>query len=129
MDSWQAQYAFWSSFGIPAYNELSSIDEEEGDVKFPHISYTPASASFDAPFQANASLWYKSESWEAISKKADEIQDAIGDGITTPIDGGMLWIKPPTSTQFAQPTSSGYDTRQVKRMYLTCEMEIIKTMR
>lgn len=127
MDSWQAQYSFWSSFSIPAINELSSIEEREEDIPFPHLTYTPISAVFDVPFQANASLWYKSNSWEAISKKADEILAYIGTGRTMPIEGGILWVKPPSTMQFAQPTASGYDDRQVKRMYLTCEMEIIKT--
>ena len=131
MDRWQAQYDFWNGFGLPAYNENTAIEvkddeDDENKIPYPHLTYLPNGASFDVPFQTHASLYYRSERWDAISQKADEIEAAIGTGITMPIDDGILWIKPPLATPFAQPMASGQDTRQIKRMFLTVEMEIIK---
>lgn len=128
-DRWQAQYDFWSSFNLPAFNENTSIEANEQDVPYPHLTYLPNGGSFDVPFQTHASLWYRSESWKDISQKADEIEEYIGQGITLPIDDGIIWIKPPTSVPFAQPMASGQDDKQIKRIYLTVEVEIINTMR
>lgn len=127
-DRWQAQYNFWSSFDLPAYNENTTADANEV-VPYPHLTYMPNASSFDVPFQTHASLWYKSESWKEISQKADQIEAYIGEGLTLPIDDGIIWIKPPTSVPFAQPMSSGQENAQIKRIFLTVEIEIINTMR
>lgn len=126
MDRWQAQYNFWHGFGLPTYNENTSIEAEDDEIPYPHLTYLPNGAPFDVPFQTHASLYYHSEAWDAISKKADEIEAAIGTGLTIPIDGGILWVKLPTATPFAQPMASGQEDRLIKRIFLTVEMEIIK---
>ena len=73
MDSWQAQDAFWNSFGIPAYEE-STVPE---DVKMPYITYSAEYGFFEVETQLTASIWYEGRSWRDISKKATEIRDRI----------------------------------------------------
>ena len=123
MNRWQAQYEFWSSFDLPAFNEQTSIDEDE--EQFPHLTYEATGGELDQMTQVQASLWYKSDSWEAISLKADEIETAIGTGLTIPVDNGVMWVHKSNTTPFAQPVDSGYTSSQVKRINLTVEIEFL----
>ena len=40
MDRYEAQYAFWSSFGVPAYEQNSVPDLD--DLTFPYITFEAA---------------------------------------------------------------------------------------
>lgn len=129
MNTWQAQYDFWSSFGLPAYNEFTSIDEElvnEQD-KFPYLTYEAFSGVYDQVRAVNVSLWYRSATWEDISLKADQIGTAIGEGVTLPVDSGMMWIHKSNTTPFAQPVDTGYADKQIKRINLLVEIECLKS--
>jgi hypothetical protein len=58
----------------------------------PYITYQliePDSLS-EASFYAR--VWYYDTSFEAISAKVDAIRHAIGNGVSIPIDGGVVWI-------------------------------------
>lgn len=124
MNKWQAQYSFWSRFGIPAYNEQTSIDASL--EQYPYISYEAVSGEIDQVATVNASLWYKSNSWEAISLKADEIERSIEyGGVTVPTDTGMMWVHKSNTTPFAQPMDSGFGNNQIKRINLTVEIEFL----
>lgn len=73
MDKWQALHDFWSGFGIPAYDETDIPD----DAVMPYITYTASVSPFESYDLLTASVWYRSTSWEAISKKVEEISKAI----------------------------------------------------
>lgn len=97
MDKAQALHGFWSSFGLPAYDE-STVP---GTAELPYITYEVSTGALDEPVMLSASIWYKSTSWAAISQKSDAIGDYVGyGGVTLPYDGGLLWIK--RSAPFAQ---------------------------
>lgn len=123
MDRWQTQQAFWSSFGLPAYDEQTTFDEGTLPA-YPHITYESASGIIGQTLNISASLWYRSDSWEEIKKKADEILASIVE-MRGPlkIDGGFFWIRIPESTRFAQPMASGSSDEKIKRIYLTVEAE------
>lgn len=91
MDKAQAITSFWNSFGWTAYDEYTTPDE---DVPDRHITYDFAADNLDSPIALHATIWDRSTSWEAVSKKADEIAEAI-DSMTSPIriDDGYVWIK------------------------------------
>lgn len=110
MDKSQALHAFWSSFGLPAYDMYSVPD----GATMPYITYEAATDDFENDVQLNASLWYRTTSWEQPCKKADEIAAAINEMASpTPIDGGYMWVK--RGTPFAQRMGET-DQENVKRM-------------
>lgn len=119
MDKNQALYSFWSGFDLNAYDPESVPDE----AVMPYITYETRTGKFSEEVQATASLWYRSTSWEAISKKADEIGDAIGlGGATVKYDGGMLWIK--RANAFAQRMTD--EDLSIRRIILTTQIEYIE---
>lgn len=98
MDKAQAIHAFWSSFGIPAYDK-TTVPEDAG---YPRLTYDVSTAQLGTKVALTASLWYHSTTWEDISQKADEISAYIENmnPPATKIDGGRIYIK--GGTPFAQ---------------------------
>lgn len=88
MDKWQFLQTFWGGFGLPAYDESSVPDGAE----MPYITYAAATADFEHPVALTASLWYRSTSWADISRKANEIAEAVALFVPWPIDGGRVRI-------------------------------------
>lgn len=117
MDKVQAIAHFWNSFDIPAYNENSVPD----DAEMPYITFNVVTSDFGEKVLLYAYLWYRSMSWNEITKKMFEISNYIGRGgkMIETNDGG-IWIK--KDTQFGQTTSDEED-RLVKGYYLTIEVE------
>ena len=90
IDKTQALYKFWSSFGLPAYNELTVPDNAE----LPYITYEVATGSLGDIIPLSASIWYNSYSWEEVAKKSDEVAEFIykQDPPGIKIKGGRLYI-------------------------------------
>lgn len=109
MDKAQALYNFWAGFDLPAYDE-NRVPE---DATFPRITYETAVDNFGNEIGLTASLWYKSMSWEEISRKASEIASKISmGGIILKTDDGALWIK--RGTPYAQRMEGSDDsTRRI----------------
>lgn len=111
MDKSQALQEFWSGFKLPAYATGTVPDS----ATLPYITYDVSTDSFDYVINLNASLWYRSMSWEEISKKAEEIAEYIStmQPPTLEIDGGRLYIS--KASPFAQRMSdeSGADIRRI----------------
>ena len=126
MDKWQAQQKFWSSFGLPAYDEQTVFTKkEDGQPDLPHIRYESFGGNIGQQATLSASLWYRDTSMVAIKRKASEIERYIKERepFTIPIDDGYLWIKVPESIPFAQPLGS--DSDNVLRIVLTVEAECL----
>ena len=115
MDRWEAQYSFWSSFVIPAYEENSVPDAD--DIDFPYITYQAVSAPFDGDTVVNASVWTRSTSWRLADSIADAIEIRLKHGgETVSYDGGIVWIT--AETPFAQNMGDPDDDR-IKRKLIT----------
>lgn len=127
MDKWESQYAFWSSFGWPAYEE--NIVFTDGDEPaWPHITYQAMSGVLGQEMVISASLWDRNDSWLRLDKKSDEILKYIvaHEPVLMPIDGGgYLWIKLDNNTPFAQHLASGSDDDTAKRIYITVNAEFL----
>ena len=107
-----AMYQFWSSFGLTAYEENTVPD----DAAFPYITYQLVTDSFDREIPLSASLWYRSESWNGINAKTEEISQKISrGGKIMPCDGGAIWLK--RGQPFAQNMGDESDDL-IKRKYL-----------
>ena len=120
----QALYEFWSSFGLPAYDENSvfAMASQNSAPAFPYITYEVQTDSFnDNGVTLTASLWYRSTSWSAANAKKREISEFISmGGVTAPIDGGAIWIK--RGSPFAQNMGDSSDD-MIKRIVLNVNVE------
>lgn len=118
-------YAFFSSFGIPAYPANAVLNESgEADVILPYLTYTPV---FDAwggePVSLTVNLWYRTESEAIPNAKAQELADAIGmGGKLIPCDEGYIWLK--RGSPWCQNLSDEVD-RFIKRRYLNVTAEYL----
>ena len=114
MDRWEAQYWFWASFGVPAYEQNSVPDLD--DVSFPYLTYEAVSAGFDGDTAVSASVWTRSTSWEQADGLADAIEARLRNGgEVVSYEGGMIWVT--AETPFAQNMGDPDDDR-IKRKVL-----------
>ena len=122
MDKWQAQQAFWSSFGLPAYDELTVPD----DAVMPYITYEAVSGNIGAQTTVSASIWYRSNSWKEISEKAEAIAKAIYEDARTAIqiDGGYMKVRLPNGTMHSDRMEEPTD-KQVRRIRFSVELEFL----
>ena len=121
MDKAQVLYEFWSSFGLPAYDE-SSVPTGELAPSLPYITYNTITDSLGGTIPLHASVWYKSTSWAEITQKTDDIAEFIGGGLEFDVDGGYVTIY--RVTPFAQRMSDPSDDL-IRRMYLTVQAEFL----
>ena len=120
MTALQAIQAFWSSFGLSAYDEHSVPYKTE----FPYITYTISEDFFDHPVAESVSLWYHSPSWAAIIEKGEQIAEFISrGGRMVGYDGGTIWIK--RGSPWAQRLDDPSDD-MIRRLVLNIEYEFIQ---
>lgn len=118
MDAEQAIHAFWSSFGLTAYDENSVPD----DAQLPYITYSISFDSFDYAVGLSASIWYQTTSWQSPTEKIHEIEQAIKNGGTMlPTDNGAVWIR--KASPFYQRVGN-VDT-SIKRVYINVTAEYV----
>lgn len=119
MDKAQALYSFWSGFTLPAYDENSVPDT----AVMPYITYSTITDSFENVVNLSGSLYYKSMSWAAISKKAEEIADYITTGgKVIKLDSGYVWIC--RGVPFAQRMGEENDDT-VRRIVINLQAEYL----
>ena len=121
MDKWQAQHDFWSSFGVPAYEEHSVPDDKKNE--FPRITYESATSVFETIVPITASIWTRSTSWA----RADEITNAIEQHIKSmgcPVINGGRYRVFIGDTTFAQSMDDPNDD-QIKRKLIQVNFEFM----
>lgn len=118
MNKEQALHNFWSSFGIPAYDESSVPD----NATEPYITYSVATGSLDDIVGMTATIWYRSTSWQEITHKKDEVAEVVGvGGRRIKLDNGYAWLC--RGSTFAQRISSEDD--MVRAYYLQLQAEFL----
>lgn len=93
-------YEFWSGFGIPAYPEYAVPD----DAQLPYITYETKEPAWRDTALYTVRVWYRDTSFEAISRKVDEISNAIGEGCTFALENGFIWLFKDELFMQMQPT-------------------------
>lgn len=123
MTKMQALYTFFSSFGLPAYEE-NSIYSPDVAPTMPYITYSVNTDSFGGgDIGLTCSVWYRSTSWKDLESKADEIAKKIGyGGIILTIDNGYIWLK--RGSPFTQSMGDPSDDL-VKRKYINISAEYL----
>ena len=118
MDKEQALHAFWSQFGVTAYDE-STVPE--GAV-LPRITYEVMTDNFGKTNALTASIWDKSRSWGSVTTILHRIENTLGmGGQTIRYSNGMLWVK--RAMPFARRMSDPDDS--IRRIVMTIEVEYI----
>lgn len=122
MDRWEALYQFWSSFGVPAYEENSVPDLDQ--VTFPYITYEAKVGGWEEPVACTASIWDESYSWAAADRLSDTIESAIRLSDPVAYNGGMyrVWIG---DTPFSQNMGDP-DNDKIKRKVLNVNFEFMQ---
>ena len=124
MNKAQAIQSFWSSFGIPAYDQstIPNADSPDHRPEPPYITYEVIEDSLNTPVALSGSIWYRSTSWKDITLKAQEIAADIGYGHKIiKIDGGYLYIT--KGSPFAQRMSDEDDS--IRRIYINLMVEFL----
>ena len=91
-DKFAAIQDFWSSFGVPAYDEYS-VPTGDNAPKFPYITYSLSYDTFDRPVSMVVNIWTRSTSWGSALRKFAEIEKIIGAGKYIECDGGAILIR------------------------------------
>lgn len=117
-----ALHCFWSSFGWTAY-EANSVPTGKDAPKFPYITYTAATDSFERTLALTADLWYRGTSWAQVNDVTKRISEAIsGGGKIISCDGGCAWIN--RGSPFAQNMSDPNDDL-IKRKHINISVEFM----
>lgn len=122
MTAEQAIHAFWSSFGLTAYDENSVPD----DAVLPYITYSLSVDTFNNTILNTINIWYRSTSWINVTNKAKEIINTITDGgISIPTDKGIIRMN------LGNPIYNrmGDENKNIKRIRINIETEYIETRR
>lgn len=117
MDKWQAIQSFCESFEIPAYDESTVPD----DAIMPYITYSASIDRLDHPITITINIWYRTNSWADISRKAEDISNALIQVKTIPLDVGYLYLT--RGQPFAQRMVDEDDT--VRRIYINLMAEFL----
>lgn len=122
MTKLQTLHSFFSSFGLPAYEE-NSIFAPDVVPTMPYITYGITLSSFDnGDVTLPCSVWYRDYDWKKPEEKANEISKAIGyGGKLIKVDEGYVWFKQPVTVQ---PMGDPSDDL-VKRMYINITAEYL----
>lgn len=118
----QALHAFYSEFGLAAYQE-DTVPTGADKPAFPYLTYEVAVDSFGEEIPLSMSIWYRSTSWSAANAKANEIVKAVTrGGRLISCDGGGFWIKP--ATPFVRSMGDEADN-MIKRKVFNFSIEYI----
>lgn len=116
MTAEQVIHAFWSNFGLTAYDENSVPD----NAQLPYITYSVSYDTFGNNVAMTASIWQKSTSWVLVTQTAKAISDYITDGgVLLSTDNGNIWVR--RGTPFYR--RMGQDEKDVKRIYINITAE------
>lgn len=119
MNKMQALNNFWNSFKLAAYDENTVPD----NAVLPYITYSAGEDDFGRPVSLRASIWYRSNSWDEITGKLNEVSDRISrGGILVKYDDGVIWIT--KGSPFAQRMNDSEDD-SIRRIFMNIEAEFI----
>ena len=118
----KALYNFWSSFGLPAFEE-NAVPTGSEAPDYPYITYQVITDNFGNEIALAASVWYRSPSWVECNAKTEEIGTSIGrGGKMLHCDEGAIWIK--RGSPFAQSMGDEVDD-MIRRKLLNLSVEFM----
>ena len=118
MNKQQAYNAFWSGFGIPAYEENTV---PEGAV-LPYITYQVITDDLTGVVMPTASIWDRSTSWKKVDDLSEYIAYKISTMNTVKLDHGRMFIS--KGFPFAQHMSEDGDSA-IRRVVLNIAVQFL----
>lgn len=119
MNKFEALNAFWSSFGLTAYDD-SAVPS---NAQLPYLTYRNIDGEFTRPVQCDVSLWYYGTSLEPVTQKAMEIDAVLSNGgKLVGYTGGGFWIR--KGSPFYQ-TMGDASNDMIRRGIIITEIEYI----
>lgn len=112
-DTARALYQFFSGFGLPAHAKNNVPD----DAELPYITYEVKRPAPLSKCLLHAWVWYRDTVMTNVLRKCDEIEAAIGNGVSIPTPGGFVTLFKDADTPFAQEQPD--PDRAIRVMYLT----------
>lgn len=112
-----ALYAFYSGFGLPAY-EVNTVPD---DVTLPYITYLYNEPQYQSPATHYAQIFMRTNSNTALLEKAGDIVSAIGEGVV--LDSGVV-IRPSTPLVQIMHDASNSDIRIA---YISLQLNALHT--
>ena len=91
----EALTGFFNRFGIPAYEatavpDIDPVTREK--LQPPYITWQLVVPDILQTLPFYAEVWYRSKSLVDLNAKVDEIETAIGDGVSIPTETGAVRI-------------------------------------
>lgn len=129
MDKEQAYNAFWSGFGVFAFEENSVPDDKTIDelikagvasAKYPYIAYQVITDDLGYPVYPMASIYDRSDSWERVDRLTHVVSQRIQQMSTIKLDNGRMFIT--KGSPFAQHQLESADLN-IRRVILNLGVE------
>lgn len=129
MNKEQAYNAFWSRFGVLAFEENSVPDDKTiqslidaglAEAKYPYIAYQVITDDLGHPVYPMASIYDRSTSWKRITDLKNEISEYIQKMNTIKLDNGRMFIT--KGSPFAQQQLESEDMN-IRRIILQLGVE------
>lgn len=129
MNKEQAYNAFWSEFGVLAFEENSVPDDKiiedlikagVAKAKYPYIAYQVIVDDLGHPVYPTASIYDRSNSWERSDLLANAISERIQKMNTIRLDDGRMFIT--KGSPFAQHQLESADLN-IRRVILNLGVE------
>lgn len=120
----QALFEFWSSFGIPTFEENTVPDDWMKEPEpYPYLTYNAPTDRLGNVIPIHCDLWYRSSSaLDVIEKKNEILKRVLEHGfVTVPFDGGYIYIM--EGTPLAQPIDD--DDPAIQRYYINLSAEYL----
>ena len=129
MNKEQAYNAFWSRFGVLAFEENSMPDDKVieslikagvAKAKYPYIAYQVIVDDLGHPVFPTASIYDRNTSWQRADELANTISESIQKMNTIKIDDGRMFIT--KGSPFAQHQLESEDLN-IRRVILNLGIE------
>ncbi len=129
MNKEQAYNAFWSEFGVLAWEENSMPDDETiqslidagvAEAKYPYIAYQVILDDLGHPVYPTASIYDRNTSWKRVDELANTISERIQKTNTIKLDNGRMFIT--KGSPFAQHQLESEDMN-IRRVILNLGIE------
>lgn len=122
----KALYRFYSQFGIPAY----TTDNIPADAELPYITYRYVDSDFLQPLTHYAIVYMQTRNNADLLGMAEQIKDAIGTGISLPLDNGKGFvILHFNNAQLLSSTETGgmtqYSDSDVRSVYIDMQIDTL----
>ena len=93
-ETMRALYAFFESFGLPAYPEgqVPAYGADGLPTAPPYITVQLVEPDWRAAAPMYAEVWTRSTSFEGINAIVKAIKEAIGEGVSLETESGYVWL-------------------------------------